>query len=140
MKKNVMQITLLIFLSVSIYGQSNFTFYKAINVDAKNESNIERINELVSINVNKLKSINENFNKDAYIVFENEEEIPSQLYNDGFDCSIIFVTNFLPNQSKVFTIKYLENGKLRRDYKSRTYAELAMKFNSTYSDKKFSNE
>ena len=40
MKKNVMQIAILFFLSVSIYGQSNFTFYKAINVDVKNESNI----------------------------------------------------------------------------------------------------
>ncbi|MCB9247602.1 MAG: hypothetical protein H6613_03245 [Ignavibacteriales bacterium] len=35
MKKNVMQIAILFFLSVSIYGQSNFTFYKAINVDVK---------------------------------------------------------------------------------------------------------
>ncbi|MCB9247603.1 MAG: DUF4861 family protein [Ignavibacteriales bacterium] len=99
-----------------------------------------RTDELVSINVNKLKSVNDNFNKDAYIVFENEKEIASQLYNDGFDCSIIFVTNFLPNQSKIFTIKYLENGKLRRDYKSRTYAELAMKFNSEYKNKKFTDE
>ncbi|MCB0742383.1 MAG: DUF4861 domain-containing protein [Ignavibacteriae bacterium] len=140
MKKNVMQIAILFFLSVSIYGQSNFTFYKAINVDVKNESNIARTDELVSINVNKLKSVNDNFNKDAYIVFENEKEIASQLYNDGFDCSIIFVTNFLPNQSKIFTIKYLENGKLRRDYKSRTYAELAMKFNSEYKNKKFTDE
>ena len=95
---------------------------------------------LVSINIDRLKSRNENFNKDAFIIYENGKEIPSQLYNNGFDCSILFATNFLPNESKVFSIKYLENGKLRRDYKSRTYAELAMKFNSSYRDKKFTNE
>jgi hypothetical protein len=121
-----------------VFAQDNvIKFYEEINVSVDNSSGIERINELVSINADKLK---ENFNKEAFIISENEKEMPSQIYNDGFDCKLIFAVNFKPNESKTFSIKYLKDGKLIKDYKNRTYAELAMKFNSSYKDKKFSNE
>ncbi len=142
MKKLIVIFLIVVGSYLQLFAQENTMdkFYHEIKLSVNNPTSIERINELVSINIDRLKSKNNNFNKDAFIIYENEKEIPSQLYNNGFDCSILFVTNFLPNESKVFSIKYLENGKLRRDYKPRTYAELAMKFNSSYRDKKFTNE
>ena len=142
MKKLIVIFLIVVGIYLQLFAQENTMdkFYHEIKLSVNNPTSIERINELVLINIDRLKSKNNNFNKDAFIIYENEKEIPSQLYNNGFDCSILFVTNFLPNESKVFSIKYLENGKLRRDYKPRTYAELAMKFNSSYRDKKFTNE
>jgi hypothetical protein len=129
-------------VSIVTFAQSNseFNFFDEIKIDVTNSTNIDRIDELVSLNVDQLKSTKPNFNKDAFIIYLGNEEIPSQLYNDGFKCFIIFVNNFSPNETKTFAIKYLENGKLRRDYKSRTYAEIAMKFDAVYKDKKFTSD
>lgn len=142
MKKLIVIFLIVVGSYLQLFAQENTMdkFYHEIKLSVNNPTSIERINELVSINIDRLKSKNNNFNKDAFIIYENEKEIPSQLYNNGSECSILFATNFLPNESKVFSIKFLENGKLRRDYKPRTYAELAMKFNSSYRDKKFTNE
>ncbi|MBK7106035.1 MAG: DUF4861 domain-containing protein [Ignavibacteriae bacterium] len=141
MIKNIAIIILLIFLSTNISAQnSEFNFYEEIKIEVTNSSNIERVDELVSINVDKLKTVKNNFNKEAFIIYQNGNEIPSQLYNDEFTCNLIFVCNFKPNETKAFSIKYLESGKLRRDYMNRTYAELAMKFDAIYKDNKFNGD
>jgi Domain of unknown function (DUF4861) len=141
MNNFLIRIILTILISTQIIGQSNSInrFNKEIIAEVNNQSNIERIDEFVSISVDQLTKIQCNFNKDAFIVYQNDIEIPSQLYNDEFDCSIIFVADFKPNESKDFIIKYLEHGKLRTDYDSRTYAELAMKFDAVFKDKKFTS-
>ncbi|MCW8850213.1 MAG: DUF4861 domain-containing protein, partial [Melioribacteraceae bacterium] len=142
MKKQLVILLLFFCASFELFSQENVMkqLYEEISIAVINPVAIERIDDLVSINIDRIEGLNDNFNKDAFIVYENEKEIPSQLYDDGVNCSIIFVSDFQPNESKTFSIKYLINGKLRRDYKSRTYAELAMKFNSAYKDKKFTDE
>ena len=142
MKRKILIFILLIGSSSSLFSQKNSfnQLYEEILISVENPIDIERIDELVSIDIDRLKVEKANFNKNAYIIYVNDKEIPSQLYNDGTNWSIIFVSNFMPNESKEFSIKFLESGQLRRDYKSRTYAELAMKFNSDYINKKFTNE
>lgn len=142
MKRKILIFMLIAGNSFHLFSQENIfaTLYQEISILVENPVDIERIDDLVSISIDRLKTDKSNFNKEAYIIYENDKEIPSQLYNDGTEWSIIFVSNFRPNESKIFTVKYLENGELRRDYKNRTYAELAMKFNSSYKDKKFTNE
>ncbi len=142
MKNQIKLLLIFAFISSFIFAQNDveFNFYKEIKVKVTNPSNIERNDELVSINVDQLKSTESKFNKEAYIVYLGDKEIPSQLYNDGFKCSIIFACNFKPNETKTFSLKYLENGSLRRDYKSRTYAELAMKFDAVFKNKKFTSD
>jgi Domain of unknown function (DUF4861) len=141
MNKLLLKIILTALFLSQIIGQSNSInrFNKEIITEVTNQSNIARIDELVLISVDQLNKIQSNFNKDAFIVYQSDIEIPSQLYNDGFECTLIFVADFNPHESKVFTIKYLEQGKLRKDYDSRTYAELAMKFDAVFKDKKFTS-
>jgi len=119
---------------------NEFNFFNEVIVTISNPAEIDRIDELVSVEIDKLKSVNPKFNKKAFIVYFDGNEIPSQIYNDGDKCSIVFVCNFKPKQSKEVSIKFLENSELRRDYKSRTYAELAMKFDAVYKDKKFNSD
>ncbi|MFZ1289969.1 MAG: DUF4861 domain-containing protein [Melioribacteraceae bacterium] len=141
MKRIILNICfILLFTNLINAQESEFNLFDEIKITASNPTNIERIDEFVSINIDKLKSAKSNFNKEAFIVYVGDKEIPSQLYSDEFNCSIIFVCNFKPNETKTFTIKYLENGILRKDYKNRTYAELAMKFDANYKDKKFNGE
>lgn len=142
MKKRLVIILFILFSSFELFSQENAMkqLYEEITISVVNPVLIERNDDLVSINIDKIKAVNSNFNKDAFIVYENDTEIPSQLYDDEFSSSIVFVSNFAPNESKTFTIKYLADGKINKEYNSRTYAELAMKFNSNYKDKKFSDE
>ena len=142
MKSKILIFMLIAGSSFQLFSQENIIakLYDEISISVENPVDIERIDDLVLISIDRLKADKSNFNKKAYIIYENDKEIPSQLYNDGTKWSIIFVSDFRPNESKTFTVKYLENGELRKDYKNRTYAELAMKFNSSYKDKKFTNE
>ena len=140
MKNNIKVTLFVILFSISVLGQDQFNFYKSFDVTAKNELEILRIDELVSVDVKALNDIDKRFNVDAFIIYSDDKEVPSQLYNNGFDCTILWLTDFQPNQTKTFTIKYLESGKLRKDYKPRTYSELAMKFDAVYKDKKFTSD
>lgn len=142
MKKLLSQMFCLITIfAASLLGQEheNFNFYEEIIVNVNNTIQIERIDELVSISVDELIKNKTNFNKDAFIVYLDEKEIPSQLYKNGTSCSIIFTADFKPNESKKFSIKYLKDSELRKNYASRTYAELAMKFDAVFKDKKFTS-
>ena len=98
---------------------------------------MERNDEIISIKVDDLKSYKSNFNKDAFIIYQGESEIPSQIYNNNGVEKIIFAYD-LPSKDAVnFSIKYLESGKLVKNYKNRTYAEIAMKFDAVYDSGKF---
>jgi len=142
MKNTIKKLFLLLFITATITAQvnSDYTFFEEIEFTVKNNTNIVRTDDLISINVEELILSKSNFNKEAFIVYQGNNEIPSQLYNDKFECSVIFVSDFQPQETKVFSIKFLENGELRRDYTSRTYAELAMKFDAVFKDKKFTSD
>ena len=142
MRTNTKLLFTLFLLSSIAFAQleNQFNYFEQIKVFVKNPVSTERVDELVVINIETLLKVNSKFNEHAAIVYFGEQEVPSQLYSNEFDCYLLFTCDFKPNQTKQFSIKYLENGKVRKEYKNRTYAELAMKFNSTYSNKKFSSE
>ncbi len=97
MKKLIVIFLIVVGSYLQLFAQENTMdkFYHEIKLSVNNPTSIERINELVLINIDRLKSKNNNFNKDAFIIYENEKEIPSQLYNNGFDCShIIWLSIF----------------------------------------------
>lgn len=141
--KKIFYLMNFLFLSFSILlsqEAKKFNFFDEIKITVSNPTELERIDELVSINVKEIKNKSSNFNKNAFIVYLGDQEIPSQLYNNGTNCSIIFACNFKPNQTKEFSIKYLKEGNLRKQYKNRTYAELAMKFDAVYKNNKFNGD
>jgi uncharacterized protein DUF4861 len=142
MKKKIqIFLSVLLFLSTA-YAQdeSAIQLFKEIRLTVTNPSDIERADELIKIEVDKLISIHGKFKKDAFVVYEGEDEIPSQLYNHENEHQILFTSDFHSEESKSFSIKYLENGKIRNDYKPRTYAELAMKFDAEFNGKKYIGE
>lgn len=125
-------LVLLIFTTFCFAQDTEFNFFKEIKIKISNPADIERVDEFVSIPIKDLKMANAKFNKEAFIVYVGDKEVPSQIYNKGCCCSVVFVCNFKPNQTKEFSIKFLEEGSLRKDYQPRTYAELAMKFDAVY--------
>lgn len=63
-------------------------------------------------------------------------EIPNQVIDKNDQQVVKFVTDFNPNESKVFRIEETSDEKSTR-YKARTYSELSMKTNNVYFDKRF---
>ena len=137
---HILCFTFIIIPTIFAQDKSEFNYFEEIIVNVSNPTNIECIDELVSISMNDLKVGKSNFNKKAFIVYSNDQEIPSQLYSGDSTCSIIFAADFQPNESKSFSIRYLLEGELTKVYPARTYAELAMKFDAVYKDKKFTRD
>jgi len=138
--KKVFAITLfLVFLLATIKAQENAVtkLYGEFKIEVKNSTDISRIDELVAIDLSEIKVVRHKFNEDAFIVYQNEKEISSQVFKDGSKTFILFVTDFKANEAKVFSVKYFDDGILKKEYIPRTYAELAMKLDAVYKDKKF---
>lgn len=141
MKKitNLIMVMLLLSISVTAQETKEFKFYNGLSVEVKNTADVERVDELVAVDLNDLNKSGK-FNEHAFIVYDNDEEIASQVYTDGENSYVLFVTDLAPEESKTFKVLYHESGVLRKDYPSRTYAELAMKFDAVYKDKKFTSD
>lgn len=112
-------------------------FNKEILISIINSAPLERKDELISIKIDDLESYEKNFNKNAFIIYQEDTEVPSQIYKKDNLEKIIFVYDLPPNDAVNFSIKYLESGKLIKNYKNRTYAEIAMKFDAVYDSGKF---
>lgn len=143
MIKNLSRIFCLtaIFVS-SLFGQDSpeFNYFEELLISVGNTLDMDRTDELVSIPLDEIKKNHANFNKDAYIVYLDDEEIPSQIYMSESSSSIVFAADLKPNETKIFSIKYLKDGELRKNYTSRTYAEIAMKFDAVFKNKKFTGD
>jgi hypothetical protein len=73
------------------------------------------------------------FNSDAFAVFENSNEIPSQ-YNaaDKDFAGIVFVLDLKAHEAKTLTIRYAKTGQVKHSYPKRTQAELSHKINGEW--------
>jgi hypothetical protein len=142
MKNLYKGILLFLFFAVNTPSQINkeFNFYGEVKLEITNPIAADRKDAVVAVSIEQIKKMKNNFNKDAFIVFDGENEIASQLYSNKDEILIVFVTDFKPEESKKVNIKYLENGRLKKEYRNRTYAELAMKFDAVYKDKKFTSD
>lgn len=142
MKKTIIKIVFALLITTQIFAQldSLDQFHNSITLKVSNDLDFERIDELVSIDINNIINTDASFNLNGFIVYQNSNEIASQVYSSESNTSIIFVSDFNPKETKIFGIKYLENVELRKNYKPRTYAELAMKFDAIYKDKKFTSD
>lgn len=99
-----------------------------------NPVDVERIDEYLSLDINSVKEKYPDFNTDYFSIYDNETEIPYQLYNQ----QISFVIYFQPLEEKTITVKFKSSGKSKKEFKSRTYAEIAMKVDYEFKDGKHS--
>ncbi len=138
--KNIIASLLFLLLAASLIAknQEEFNYYKSITIEVSNDLEIPLTDALIKIELKKLKKYAD-FNEKAFIVYYGKEEVPSQLYGSK-NAAILFIADFAPSGKKKFEIKYLTEGKICKNYPARTYAELAMKFDAVYKDKKFTSD
>lgn len=72
----------------------------------------------------------------SFSLFSGEDEIPFQVLSLNDKREIVFVLDLNPEETKVLTLK-TKSGNATHQFKSRTYAELAMKPTDVYFDGKF---
>ncbi|MDX1699712.1 MAG: DUF4861 family protein, partial [Melioribacteraceae bacterium] len=133
----IASISFCIIFSLAAQNTGKKIFYNEILISVINPASIERNDELISIKIDDLKFYKTNFNKDAFIIYQGESEVPSQIYKEDEKEKIIFAFDLPPNDAIDFSIKYLGTGKLVKNYNNRTYAEIAMKFDAVYDSGKF---
>lgn len=142
MKNSLKYFLTILFISSIIFaqGKKQFNFFEQVNLTVSNQSELSLVDALISVNKDKILKAENDFNSKAFIVYENDKEIPSQIYKNGDTFDLVFVSDFAPSQQKEFVVKYLKEGTIIKEYPSRTYAELAMKFNAVFKDKKFNGD
>jgi hypothetical protein len=140
--KNFSFFLLYFILKISLLPQneSSANFYNDLQLITNNKTEQNRIDELVKIKLSDIKSISPNFNEDAFIVYDGEKELASQVYTKNGTKQILFVINLAPKEDKVISFKFLPEGKLNKEYPARTYAEVAMKFDAVYNGKIFAGD
>lgn len=132
MKKIILLISFLLLVtscSKDIYSE----YTETIEIKLINNLDIERADEFVSISKQKLIELKKDFNFDAFIVLDKKIELASQINEEN----ISFVCDFKPKETKTVLIKYAKEGSKKRNYKNRTYAELAMKTDYELIDNKY---
>lgn len=143
--KTMMKTFLTIFALVIIAGvtfaqeSKEFNYFERIDFTVSNQADHDLVDAPVMIKMKDLKE-DSDFNPYGFILYRGEKEIPSQHYNNGNDCFIVFTTDLKKGETAEFHFKYLHEGKIVKNYKNRTYAELAMKFDAIYKNKKFTSD
>lgn len=80
-----------------------------------------------------------NFNPEAFAIFKNKEEIPSQYnQNDPVYRGIVFVIERMsPKEVLTLKIQYKKEGRFSRNYTKRTQAEISHKINGKFEGRKY---
>ncbi len=116
-------------------------------VEVSNPLNISRADEIIQLDIKTLREKYKDFNPNAFIVFDDTTELPSQTEDfnaDNVPDKILFITDLNSNESKIITIRYSKDGEIKREYEKRTQAVLGEKkdyklIKGEYADGKFEN-
>lgn len=114
---------LLILLVILVFSCSKVNEFK---IKVSNPGDLSLKNAFVNVEVKS--------NSDFFILRNDENEIPYQLFTIDGKKQIAFVLDLEPKEEKVFTLKETDE---RRKYVSGTYAELSMKEGNIYLGGKF---
>lgn len=101
-----------------------------IYIKAKSNLDRERKDVLLSVPISQLKRKYPNFNEKAFTAFEGKIEIPSQLEDadgDKIPDNILLLINLAPNETKTIAIQHDKFAVIKKNYKKRTQAILAVK-------------
>lgn len=111
-------------------------FSETVRVKVTNPAAFDRNDVPVFISKEKLPA---DFNPKAFVVTENQVEIPCQYNHQDKDyAGIVLVLDHLKaSESKSLQIKYNKSGEVKRSYTKRTQAELAHKFGGEWKGREY---
>ncbi len=115
-------------------------FPEQLKLSAKNETNLWRKDEVVFLDYDRLLQRAPDFNSNAFLLLCGRAELPKQANDvdgDGSIDHIIFLTDFLPHETKSIQWYYAKSGEIIRSYPKRTQAELSIKMGGKFIDRKY---
>jgi hypothetical protein len=117
-------------------AQTENTYTESFSVKVSNPLDAERTGVMIYIPAD---GISKKFNPNAFAVFEDKAEIPSQYnYNDKDYHGIVFVLDKVKaKEVKTFTVRYAKAGEVKHQYLKRTQAELSHKINGEWKDREY---
>jgi hypothetical protein len=105
---------------------------KSIKITLINPADVERTDEFITLNIDSVKQKYPDFNPESISILDGNNEIPYQVEDKKY---ISFAVSFAPSEEKNITLKMNDANK---EFKSRVYAEVAMKVNYNLVDGKYS--
>ncbi|WP_373497206.1 DUF4861 domain-containing protein [Aquiflexum sp.] len=109
-----------------------------IYLNVENSTNINRKDALVVVDEEEILNRNPDFNKNGFVVYNGEEEVPSQ-YNSGDQEKGVLLVIPLVEENSVLNlrIEYDPENDLETTYPKRTQAELSHKFDGHFENRKY---
>lgn len=117
-----------LFLNSCSAGKENAEIYLT------NTEKFERTDEFISIDLDKIFTSNPD--EFSFSLLDGEKEIPYQIENTGGKKYLSFVLSFLPEEKKTLILATKEKNS-GNQFKSRVYAEVAMKVDYNLIDGKY---
>jgi hypothetical protein len=111
----------------------------SIVLQVANKADIFRSDEAITLKLDEILAKYPDFNPQAFIIFDKEVELPSQLLDinaDGQADQLICIADFSAGENKKMVIQYSTKGVKPRTYPKRTQAELSQKINGEFQKNK----
>ncbi len=126
-------------MMIACSSPENKEFPKTFSITVGNALDSERESSLVSVLLSDIKSKYADFNPQAFVVFDNDIEVPSQFgKNDQGKESVLFVLEKLgAHESKSITIRYHPEGENQHEYPKLTQAELSHKVGGQWKEREY---
>ena len=130
MKKNYNLIVILFLLSISLKAE-----LKKLELIITNKAEIAFNEYSVKLNCDQFTNFN-GFNENNFIIKENDQLVPFQVYETEKNKKIVFNINLNPKETKTLELVYGDEIK-QPVFTSRVHAELSMKQTDVYYEKRF---
>ena len=104
-----------------------------------NEANVLRTDEAITLRIDEILAKYPSFNPQAFVIFDREVELPSQLLDinvDGQVDQLKCIADFNAGEIKKIVIQYSTQGIKPRSYPKRTQAELSHKIDGEFQKNK----
>jgi hypothetical protein len=143
--KNLFKLSLLLlfFLFVSCQNQNTVPlkeYPESLTVSVQNDSQLSLKDAIITVPIDQLKAKAPAFNPLAFVVLAGNQELSSQVVDSDGDRNVdqvLFLTDFVSQQTKEITVRYSVNGEKTRNYPKRTQAELSCKVGGQFLNRKY---
>lgn len=129
----------LIALLVACSSPKDKEFPKSFSVTVENTLDSKRDQTIVYIPLVDIKTKYADFNTEAFVVYDQENEVPSQFgKNDMGQEGVMFVVDKLTaKESKKITVRYNSEGENKHEYPKLTQAELSYKVGGEWKEREY---
>ncbi|MBN1694329.1 DUF4861 domain-containing protein [candidate division WOR-3 bacterium] len=128
----------LIIVSGCTCGDLAREYPESFSIEATNKIVAERKESCVFLDIVTIKEQHPDFNPMAFVVLEENKELPSQMVNSDIDGKkIIFLADFAPKETKNLTARYAKESKKEREYPKKTQAILSIKCGGKWEGNKY---